>query len=161
MNPVPNQHHGAGVWRRAGRRKGRRSVAASVGRQHGNQDAKPPQAHGGEEPQFVTVSGDLRDSKAVRAFHQRCKALIASGPRQVALNLSGVDQADTKLVAALVLIACLARSADIAVNIQVSSTLREWIAVCRWRRRCARAVRAERRWRVGITEKESCQLTLR
>jgi anti-anti-sigma regulatory factor len=47
------------------------------------------------------------------------------------LDLSGVTDADTKLVAALVAALRRARAASVKITIIVSTTVYNWISVCR------------------------------
>ena len=74
--------------------------------------------------------GDLRDSRAVHEFYRRCHMLIASEPQQAVLNLSMVTDSDTKLVAVLLLVARLSRTARVPLRILASANLRQWITVC-------------------------------
>ena len=76
------------------------------------------------------VSGDLRDSRVVQEFYRQCHALITSEPQRVVVNLSNVADADTKLVAVLLLVVRLSRIARVPVRILASENLRAWIAVC-------------------------------
>ena len=76
------------------------------------------------------ASGDLRDSRAVQEFYRQCHVLIASEPQRAVLNLSNVADADTKLVAVLLLVVRLSRIARVPLRILASENLRAWIAVC-------------------------------
>lgn len=80
---------------------------------------------------LLAASGDLSNSRALSEFHRRCEALIAARPPQASLDLTKVERADTKLVAVLLLVVRLARSAHVVLDIRVSSRLRQWIAVCK------------------------------
>lgn len=89
----------------------------------------PPQAV--NEDRIVEASGDLCASTAVNRFHRRCEKLITAEPPRAVLDLRNVTQADTKLVAVLVLMLRLARSINVALGIHVSPQIRQWITVCR------------------------------
>jgi hypothetical protein len=66
----------------------------------------------------------------VQEFYLRCHALIASEPPRAVLNLSDVADADTKLVAVLLLVVRLSRTVRVPLRILASANLREWITVC-------------------------------
>jgi anti-anti-sigma regulatory factor len=79
----------------------------------------------------ISLTGDVRDGGRVHEFHRECQRSIHPGRRRVVLNLAGVADADTKLVASLVAALRRAWSSRVVCDIRVSPRLRDWIALCR------------------------------
>ena len=67
----------------------------------------------GGEAIFLRACGDLTDWRALRGFQSRCEALIHAGTDRVVLDLSEVQQADTKLVACLLILLRRARNVNV------------------------------------------------
>ena len=84
---------------------------------------------GGEEI-FLRACGDLTDWRALRGFQSQCEALLHSGIDRVVLDLSEVRQADTKLVACLLVLLRRARNVNVQFEVRCSRTVNQWVAVC-------------------------------
>ncbi len=82
------------------------------------------------ETQVVIARGDLSDWRAVKEFNRHCETLLGASRRRVVLDLSGVERADSKLVASIVALAQHARSARVAFEIRPSSHVWTWITLC-------------------------------
>lgn len=79
----------------------------------------------------LSAAGDLRDPEALQRLYWRGSTLIASQPGRAILHLSEVVEADTKLVAILLVLVRLARAARVPLSVSASTKLRAWIEVCR------------------------------
>lgn len=80
---------------------------------------------------LVRASGDLTDCRVLRRFQARCEALLHARIDHVVLDLSEVEQADTKLVACLLVVLRRARSVGVRLEVCCSHTVNEWLAFCR------------------------------
>jgi len=79
----------------------------------------------------IRLDGNLRDDGRICEFRHRCNEVVHAGRRRVVLNLAGVEQADTKLVAILVAIMRRASEARVACEIRMSPCVRTWVTLCR------------------------------
>jgi ABC-type transporter Mla MlaB component len=107
------------------------SVAAAARHLQTRTTARPGPPPDPTEPEVLRASGDLSDWRAVRELNRRCEAHLRVGRGRVVIDLSGVERADSKLVASLVLLARRARSVRVAFEIRPSSQVSNWIALCR------------------------------
>ena len=85
-------------------------------------------AHGGV---VLRPLGDLNDAQRVKQFYRACETLINQHVERVVLDLSGVDEVDTKLLAALVVLRRKATAAAVDLRVYTSQSVYEWLQVCR------------------------------
>jgi anti-anti-sigma regulatory factor len=81
-------------------------------------------------PRVVDACGDLRETSVLQEFCRRCESTMDSGPRHLVVDLSHVTRANTKLVAALVLLLRRARVEGVTLDFEVRGPIRQWIALC-------------------------------
>ncbi len=98
--------------------------------------------HGVKAPRWTTVSGEdgrfhvtctrssLKDADGVRKLHAVLAAALDHGMPLVELDLGAVDQADTKLIASLVVLARQARKAHARLMVYPSAKVREQVSLC-------------------------------
>jgi ABC-type transporter Mla MlaB component len=107
--------------------------------------------------QIVTASGDLRDTRVLQSFHRRCKQALSPGRQRGAVDLGRATDADSKLIATLVVIHRWTQAQGVCLDLSVPDRLRAWIALCQVDRLlyagaggCAPTKRARfRRWTAG------------
>lgn len=81
--------------------------------------------------QVLRFVGSARNDKTVRALHSKALELLRPGRRRVVLDLTGVTDADTKVVASLVDAIRHARATCVALDILVSTAVYAWISLCK------------------------------
>jgi anti-anti-sigma regulatory factor len=86
--------------------------------------------HGTTGTQVVGAAGNLCETRVLQVFHRRCEGALSPTPRRVVLDLAGVTSADTKLVAALVLLLRRADSEGVPLELVAPARVRAWIALC-------------------------------
>lgn len=82
------------------------------------------------ESRVVSAAGNMCDSRLLRVFHRRCHHTLDSGPASVVVDLAGVTQANTRLVATLVAVLRRARAASVSLELIVSGVVHDWITIC-------------------------------
>lgn len=94
--------------------------------------ARPaPDTH--HEPPVVVVSSppcDATSGTRVLALFQVCKERLVDRPARLRLDLTGVERADSKLVACLVAVRRLAIAAGTTLELRASKAVRTWIGIC-------------------------------
>ncbi len=85
----------------------------------------------GTKGRVVVVAADMTSSDLVRDLFNRCRRLLRQGTRHVVIDLQEVRIADTKLVACLVVLHRMARSASARLEICLSSAVLEVARICR------------------------------
>ncbi len=80
---------------------------------------------------MVTAGSDLTEPAALAELLLRCRAALRAANQRLILDLTNVEVADTKLVAALVILRRTARRAAIAVVVRPSNCVKVWLTVCR------------------------------
>jgi ABC-type transporter Mla MlaB component len=83
------------------------------------------------DTRVVTAAGNLRDTRVLQVLHRRCEEALNPGRRCVAVNLTNVTDADTKLVAALIVLLQRARSMGVPLDVSVSDGVYDWIKLYR------------------------------
>ncbi len=85
--------------------------------------------HGGSHSSTCVIEApcDLKDTRALVDFHERCESAIRSSRSRARLDLQQVQRADSKLVASLIAIARLARAANVSLKLQSSPVVQDWI----------------------------------
>lgn len=73
----------------------------------------------------------MTDSDCVHALFDRCESMIRKGVRHVVIDLHEVETADTKLLACIVAIYQLARSASARLELSLSNAVRDLARICR------------------------------
>ena len=79
----------------------------------------------------IVIGGDLSNIDSVRGFWQSVIQTLEQSPETIWLNLTQVDNADTKLAACLVAILRRADSTGTSVHIVGSSVVDEVMALCK------------------------------
>ena len=86
---------------------------------------------GSMDTRVIDATGNLCDTRMLRGFHHRCEQVMNPGRRCVAVDLTNVTSADTKLVATLVILRQRAQSVGAPLELTVSSRVYDWITLCR------------------------------
>ena len=92
----------------------------------------------GQAITVITCRGDMQPAAAVNFLHQQCSRAIREAVREVRggdilIDLTRAQTADSKLVAAILLIVSTADRHGIAVNIHASPSVLQWFETCRVR----------------------------
>lgn len=88
-----------------------------------------PEAPNDQRP-AVSAEGDLTQDHAVTTFLQAARSRVAKSSHLL-LDLSGVEVADSRLVASLVAIELSARRDNCALDVRTSPVVDAWLRVCR------------------------------
>ena len=107
----------------------RRILKRSESRQGEERGAAERQ--GAMHTRVVDATGNLCDTRMLRGFHHRCERVMNPGRRCVAVDLTNVTSADTKLVATLIILRQRAQSVGAPLELTVSSRVYDWITLCR------------------------------
>ena len=78
---------------------------------------------------LLKAPADLTDCQALKAFYYQCSTAIRSRPGRIVIDLSGVESADTKLMACLVIIERDADRRAIKCSVIASVSVRAWAEV--------------------------------
>ena len=79
----------------------------------------------------MVAAADMTSCDQVRELFNRCRRMLRQGVRHVVIDLHGVEAADTKLVACLVVVYQMARSASARLEICLSNAVLEVARICR------------------------------
>jgi anti-anti-sigma regulatory factor len=79
----------------------------------------------------MVAAADMTSSDQVRDLFNRCRKMLRQGVRHMVIDLHGVEAADTKLVACLVVVYQMARSASARLEICLSNAVLEVARMCR------------------------------
>ena len=74
--------------------------------------------------------GNFLDAELVQHLYVLLHRLLESGVDRVVLDLSEVQQADTKLVGCLLVLLCRARSVNVRLEVRCSRIVKKWLAIC-------------------------------
>jgi anti-anti-sigma regulatory factor len=107
------------LWQAADPRSHQFTLAAHAG---------PDGGHG--RAWTVVLAGNLTHDGAVTRSHGLCMTLLQRGARELIIDLSGAQRADTKLIAALVAIQRASNAAAVPVRVIQSPHVRQWIELC-------------------------------
>lgn len=81
---------------------------------------------------LVRPTGDLTESRAIDAFLERCRRVLVESPHTpILLDLREVTDADTKIIAALVLLYRSTAEEARELYVLPSQTLQDWFHLCR------------------------------
>ena len=75
--------------------------------------------------------GDLNDSKKVKQFYRAAETLMNQQVERVVLDLTGVEEVDTKLLAAMIVLRRKATENGVDLRVYTSPSVYEWLQVCR------------------------------
>lgn len=78
----------------------------------------------------IRPGAGVADSVVIERLRKDCLAAINSGQPIVQIDLQEVRQANTKLVACLLLVLRAARSAGVRLTVHMSQQVRTWLRVC-------------------------------
>ncbi len=78
---------------------------------------------------LLKAPADLTDCQALKAFHRQCGRAIRSRPGRLVIDLSGVESADSKLMACLVIIERDADRRGIQCAVIASVRVRAWAEI--------------------------------
>jgi ABC-type transporter Mla MlaB component len=80
----------------------------------------------------IAFTGDLTDGDAITDLLVKCKNAMKHHARQnLTVDLTNVEAADTKLIAALVILRRWAASVDVELVLHVPRCVQRWLSVCR------------------------------
>ena len=79
----------------------------------------------------VVAASDMTSSDMVRDLFNRCRRLLRHGAQRVIIDLQCVQAADTKLLACLIALHRLARSASARLELCMSSAVLDVARICR------------------------------
>ena len=82
----------------------------------------PPRAG---QAALLIAPRDMTDSDRVAELFHRCERALEQGIRRVVIDLKSVETADTKLLACIVAIYQMARSAMVRLELSLSNAVRE------------------------------------
>lgn len=82
-------------------------------------------------PIVIRACQNLCDCQNLLSLYQRCESILQSGIDRMKLDLSTVEQADSKLVACLVDLIRTAGRLRVAIEVTTSVVVRQWLSVCR------------------------------
>lgn len=99
----------------------------------GERDGAPPANHMRQGHSAVIESSgpcDATSGTRVLALFKVCKDRLAERPARLRLDLTGVERADSKLVACLVAVRRLAIASGTTLELRTSRAVRTWIGIC-------------------------------
>jgi ABC-type transporter Mla MlaB component len=88
-------------------------------------------ARGAEGGRLAPGRVDLSGPADVQALFEVCRRRLARGDEPLELDLTGVLDADTKLLACLVALHRAARVAGRRLTVRVSPVIEQWVRVCK------------------------------
>ncbi|MCK6484190.1 MAG: STAS domain-containing protein [Phycisphaerae bacterium] len=78
----------------------------------------------------IRLAGNLREPAAIQNLCDETDRAIRAGRPRVVVDAAEVKEADTKLVAALVIAVRRARLARVALELLLSPHLQQWVSLC-------------------------------
>jgi len=122
--PEAPAHAGAAQWEASQRSDAAQHEASERTRAAHNWAVRQP------DTQVVTASGDLRDTRLLQSFHRRCEEAVSPRRRRVAVDLGRVTDANTKLIATLVLLRRWAQAQGVLLDLNVPDCVHDWMTLC-------------------------------
>lgn len=84
----------------------------------------------------IAAGGDLRDGAGVARLHATAAELLERRARSLVIDLSGIELADTKLIAALIVIRREARRAGTRLTVRHSPAVLRWLGAFKLQEVC-------------------------